>query len=342
IGKFIYVYALLSVVAILALIGVSIFERDLRSETSRIREEYHKRLERIDARFKERFSLRGGRESGEWEVVFLPVGVVFCGGVAALVYGLWRLFRGKELLSHNQKRGGSPPWRADAGLRLLILFFFSSSFVQFLMVIFSFFSGSSIYSVTEHLVAEVLAKTILFGLALSLFAKEYNASRENLGLTVDGKCVAYSFFLFFFSFFPVLLLSLGWSSLVQRLGGEIEANPAVYILLAASDGRLGMHAFYLTLALAVLVAPFAEEFIFRTILFSAFRSHFRFLPSAVFSSLVFAALHPTVAGFAPLLLLSLFLCYLYERTSSLFSVALMHSVHNAFQIAVVVLVYRSV
>ena len=49
------------------------------------------------------------------------------------------------------------------------------------------------------------------------------------------------------------------------------------------------------LALAVLVAPLFEEFIFRSLIFGGLRRSMRFLPAAVANSAVFAIAHPPLA-----------------------------------------------
>jgi membrane protease YdiL (CAAX protease family) len=78
----------------------------------------------------------------------------------------------------------------------------------------------------------------------------------------------------------------------------------------------------------ILIAPPAEELIFRGILYPAIRQ--AGFPRLAFwaNAVLFAAIHFNVALFVPLLALALLLTWLYERTGNLLSPILAHCLFN--------------
>jgi membrane protease YdiL (CAAX protease family) len=79
----------------------------------------------------------------------------------------------------------------------------------------------------------------------------------------------------------------------------------------------------------ILIAPPAEELLFRGVLYPAIKQ--RGFPRLALwgSSLAFAAVHVNLATFLPLTLLALVLVWLYERTNNLLAAITTHSLFNA-------------
>ena len=89
----------------------------------------------------------------------------------------------------------------------------------------------------------------------------------------------------------------------------------------------------LTLVLACLVGPIAEEIFFRGVLYAALRTRTsRFWAMAASGSL-FAVVHTNPVGFLPILLLGCVLADLYERTGSLLASITVHIMHNTLLIS---------
>jgi membrane protease YdiL (CAAX protease family) len=87
--------------------------------------------------------------------------------------------------------------------------------------------------------------------------------------------------------------------------------------------------------ISVLIAPLAEELFFRGLLFGALRARYGFWTAGLLSSALFAAVHLSAVHVLPLTVLGMALCWLYERTGSLWSSVAMHALNNAFVLAVV-------
>ena len=145
---------------------------------------------------------------------------------------------------------------------------------------------------------------------------------------------------------------------LQKMGWQPESQAAVELLMGAPLWPTGV---YLGI-FAVVLAPVAEEFIFRGVLYRSFK-HFpwpalvrlfravnmptfgRLTPGRRFwrifawvgVSLLFALIHGSVAIFIPLFVLALALTWLYEKTGSLLAPIVVHSLFNAANLALLVL-----
>lgn len=78
----------------------------------------------------------------------------------------------------------------------------------------------------------------------------------------------------------------------------------------------------------IISGPIAEELFFRGFIFRLLRSKQNFWIASIISSAIFALLHQNAYNFIPLLLLSIYLSYIYEKTDSISYPILLHALHN--------------
>ena len=128
-----------------------------------------------------------------------------------------------------------------------------------------------------------------------------------------------------FIFFPLgQLLQLLSIKLLTWLHLDPVAQSAVEALRLANHGP-GLIGFVLV---TVVVAPLAEELVFRGILYPAVKSA-GFPRLALWgTSVLFATIHFNLSIFLPLLLLALVLAWLYEKTNNLLTTIVAHSLFN--------------
>lgn len=121
-----------------------------------------------------------------------------------------------------------------------------------------------------------------------------------------------------------LLQATGFNDWVQWVLGAGGTQESVQLLMTGKDPViLALMAFA-----AVVVAPLSEEIIFRGYLYPVAK-RFGGVPAAmVFSSLVFAAAHGSAVILLPLFVLALLMCWLYERTGSLWASISVHFLFN--------------
>jgi membrane protease YdiL (CAAX protease family) len=122
---------------------------------------------------------------------------------------------------------------------------------------------------------------------------------------------------------------------LQMAGWHPPAQTAVKLLNAAPLWPTGIYlAFF-----AVVLAPVAEEFIFRGVLFSFVKNLGYPKIAWIGVSLLFALIHGDVGIFVPLFFLALALTWLYEKTENLLASVVTHALFNGINL--VMLIYQN-
>lgn len=122
----------------------------------------------------------------------------------------------------------------------------------------------------------------------------------------------------------LLVLNLAWTLLLETFGFDTSKQELVD-LFANSDSL----PLIITMSvLAVIVAPLAEELIFRAGFFRFLRSRTPTWLAYTLPSAVFASLHGNVVAFVPLMALGMIFSYSYERTGNLRVPIIAHSIFN--------------
>jgi membrane protease YdiL (CAAX protease family) len=84
--------------------------------------------------------------------------------------------------------------------------------------------------------------------------------------------------------------------------------------------------------LLLVVAPFAEEIIFRGVLLSSLSNRWGLFAGLVGSSVMFSAVHLSLVGFVPLLVAGALFGGLFIRSRSLWVAVAAHSAYNALSL----------
>lgn len=87
--------------------------------------------------------------------------------------------------------------------------------------------------------------------------------------------------------------------------------------------------------MALVVAPLAEEFIFRGYLYGVGKRLFGPVPALVLTSLLFAAIHGHIGSLPALFMLAVCFVAAYEKTGSLLVPIAAHSMFNALQVLLI-------
>jgi len=130
-----------------------------------------------------------------------------------------------------------------------------------------------------------------------------------------------------------LLQLVGYDQLMKNLFGELDKQEPVKMVLEASDPAL---IFSLGIA-AVVMAPLIEEIVFRGYLYPAMRhftgKHF----AAIFSAIIFGAIHGNVMALLPLCLLGWVMAVAFEKSRSLWVPIAIHAIFNGTQFGLMLL-----
>ena len=172
-------------------------------------------------------------------------------------------------------------------------------------------------SAPPHFVLFAAAIPLVAGLAIASYIAHPHPGlrwRDVLGVRTGPRRSAALLACYFFVGLalaaPVQTLFALSRRLLEPLGLSSDPQPAV---LWMTDPATPPATLAAIAAAAVLVAPLAEEILYRALLFGGLSSQGRPVRAAVLSSLFFAALHASVSLVLPLFALALLFCGLWRR-----------------------------
>lgn len=139
---------------------------------------------------------------------------------------------------------------------------------------------------------------------------------------------------FFMWCFMGVLAVTGWNKWLEESLGIESMQEAVKVFQEVKDPVV----IALMAMTAALVAPLAEEVVFRGYLYPAAKRFCGPAGGIVFSSMVFAAAHGHVVALVPLFVLAMILCLLYEFTGSILACMSVHFLFNAATVTIQLLI----
>lgn len=172
------------------------------------------------------------------------------------------------------------------------------------------------------------------GLAAVTVCRQPEPRPEGLPAPVSRPLIAG--LLTFLAALPVVTaLNLAWQGVLALF--EVEAPPQdlVFMMVEAESPLTSV----ILIGFAVVVAPLAEEIVFRAGLFRYLRTRVPRAVAYVLPAAVFGALHGNLAAFVPLTTLAIVFAVAYERTGRL---AVPIVAHALFNLNTVVLLFAGV
>jgi membrane protease YdiL (CAAX protease family) len=133
--------------------------------------------------------------------------------------------------------------------------------------------------------------------------------------------------------FAMYAVTIGVAGIQFAFTHQKPEETAISLFTSSHDATL-ITSFTL---LATIAAPFMEEFIFRGFLFNALLRYMPVWSAAVFSGIIFGAVHGSQSAFLPLAASGIVLAYVYYRSGSLTAAMLTHSLFNLVNVALLAL-----
>ncbi len=138
--------------------------------------------------------------------------------------------------------------------------------------------------------------------------------------------------------FPIVVLITMVVQFVPGLKGERQE---IVQFFEAATKNADAARMLVTIFLATIVAPLAEEFIFRGFLYGVTKRYTGIIGGMVFTSAIFAAIHLNLPSFPALFVLAICLNIAYEYTGSLAVPMVMHALFNSTQLVLIYVVVRT-
>jgi membrane protease YdiL (CAAX protease family) len=174
----------------------------------------------------------------------------------------------------------------------------------------------------------VIANSVLYGILVMVifgligFQKHSAVTLFSLQLSRFPKAAATAL-LWLLITYPLIFAT---QAVVQQFTGNTDdSQEIVHFFLKHPDFRSRAAVIFM----AVIVAPVAEEIIFRGYFYGVIRRYGGCIPALLTSSLLFAAIHDHLPSAPGLFVLATILCLLYERTGSLWANITLHAAFNA-------------
>lgn len=250
------------------------------------------------------------------------IALLFLGGIWLNVRAVWR-GRLLKLFRYRSRLEAFWSFREVVqcfGLLLLVLSLLPFVHVSAIVWVWEGLSDPRLWSVVSMLAIDGLVVLFIWGFAS---AKGRWITARAPG---DSRAAAVrTGLLGYMAIFP-WIAGLLW--LIVRLCQQLRIEPPIEPIheLLFLEPRPSVVA--LTVVLACVVGPVAEELFFRGMLFRALRPHMSRLVAMLISGGLFAAVHTNLLGFLPILVLGCLLADLYERTGTLWSPIAVHVAHN--------------
>lgn len=263
-----------------------------------------------------------GQELTAWELALL----LALSGLSLL--GAWALDRnrlpGVKLPKERSPR--EPPLWGAREVVLVLIFWIAAK--VFFGVAFSIVADSGpLIEALQFCGIEIAAAAATLW-AVSAVVRGTGQLPEVLGFrSPSGREIAAAIVLWAVLFFPFRLVHLAWLEVLMTLGAEPEAQPLVESFRQVVSRGAWAAAVGYALPGAI-VAPVVEETLFRGLLYGTLRRSVSPVGAAVVTSALFGAVHLSLSASVTIFALSLVLCYLYERTGSLYPAVAFHAVFN--------------
>jgi hypothetical protein len=134
--------------------------------------------------------------------------------------------------------------------------------------------------------------------------------------------------------FPVALAAAFFAGVLSsRLGIE----PPVHPMIELAGTTKSAFELVVIFASGVIVAPLAEEFLFRGFVFASLRDRAGLAAGIIVSSLLFSVVHLGLPSRAATLVLGAAFCLLYQRTGTLVAPVAAHAYFNLVMLSMTLL-----
>jgi uncharacterized protein len=220
-----------------------------------------------------------------------------------------------------------PPWPGWSAPAALFAGFAGALFCAFLISIVAALFGADFDSDDTPAAVSILSTIAQDGCLIAaayFFARMVGLPRPSqFGLRLPRLKTAA--FYVVGGYVAFILFSLAWLAII----GDPDAKDTITEDLGAKDSTVALIA---VTFIVCVCAPLAEEFFFRGYFFGALRSN-GFWPAALLTGLTFGIVHvfgSPIAFILPLAALGAGLCFIREKTGSLYPCVALHCINNTF------------
>jgi membrane protease YdiL (CAAX protease family) len=252
--------------------------------------------------------------------------------VGSIVFCLF-LAIGGHIMQHRRGALTPPPlFPVNRSINFFVYFY-----TAFFIIIFGMaaahaymMGGSSSYEGIRamDLIRSSIEQTLLYLPCIIIYA--FLPARENPRIPFRTKIIWGIVGLMIVTIPAQLMESFGFNHYLSELTGCPEQQNVVESMAKGTPEVKAVIA-----CMAVLVAPITEECLFRGFIYNILKNKSGAISAAIASSILFSAVHTSLAQFIPLTLFALVQCYLYEKSRSLVLPIIFHMLFNGVSTLVI-------
>jgi membrane protease YdiL (CAAX protease family) len=174
------------------------------------------------------------------------------------------------------------------------------------------------------------------GLLIGAALVPHGLGQAPLAAPFNRHSLSSGFIVFLIALPVITLVNVLWLGLLQLVGAPAEQQDLLRLFTETDSIPL----LVILVTLATLVAPVAEELLFRAMLFRYLRTRIPRWVALLLPGVIFAALHVNwmtgdgLASFAPLVMLAVVFSLAYERTGRIGTVIVAHAFFNLHTILI--------
>jgi len=142
------------------------------------------------------------------------------------------------------------------------------------------------------------------------------------------KTIAWASVTIFLGYFAIIIIGSAWQQDLQGLDDALHLRPEVHL-------RSAMRHFDKATALTLIgidgciVAPIAEEILFRSGVYRMLKGRFAIGTAVAISAAIFSLSHRSVSASVPLFVMGSICCWIYEKTGDIRGSIIFHAGYNA-------------
>jgi hypothetical protein len=241
---------------------------------------------------------------------------MFFVGLAKVINFTIKKIKNRKIVSHFPQKLSILPFQKTKLLFFVLFFIF---IILSLQEIFYFFKR------TDHFLFAILINLILELGIIAIILKYYPLNLSKFDFKIKPFYLVHLYLIIF----PFIVSTLFLNGLIlEKLGIKPTVNPAIGLIFTLKNKFL---LFLLSLQI-VIIGPIAEELLFRRFIYRWLREKFSFLISTLLVSFGFSLLHQNIFYLPSLFIVSISLCYLYEKTKNILNPIILHSLHNSLNL----------
>lgn len=220
----------------------------------------------------------------------------------------------------------SPNFSAAIGITSFIILF-SILFSIFTTKIYSIFPDTILITVWSFFASFVLSILLLWHIFKRYKTYVFQSLQQPRYYFAKG-------FIYYLLFLPILFIVATFSFYIfKKVGFTPEPQQVMHLYLQADSFFL----LSIMVFLSCVVAPFAEEIIFRSVIYTGFKKRFSINISIILSSLIFALLHNELFVLPALFAFACYLSHLFEKYENLWVPISVHFYNNFFSTVIVLI-----